>query len=155
MPLELPLPYATYSRASNQHTYDSSFCLTVPHLTLIGDAIVNTNGVIERFDQSLKCEHLYQREIDTAAELADEVATTSRSATRSGRAIPWAGASRSPCTLPGHTYFRALAFNFPDTRHRPIARRTASALFVVSSPRYPSAGSPFAPTCAARQLHNA
>jgi transposase InsO family protein len=32
-----------------------------------------TNGVVERFNQSLKYEHLYQREIDQAAELAEEV----------------------------------------------------------------------------------
>ena len=33
-----------------------------------------TNGVVERFHRSLKYEHLYQREIANAAELADEVA---------------------------------------------------------------------------------
>ena len=33
-----------------------------------------TNGVVERFNQSLKYEHLYQREIDQAATLAEEVA---------------------------------------------------------------------------------
>lgn len=32
-----------------------------------------TNGVVERFNQSLKYEHLYQREIDHAATLAEEV----------------------------------------------------------------------------------
>jgi putative transposase len=32
-----------------------------------------TNGVVERFNQSLKYEHLYQREISQAAELAEEV----------------------------------------------------------------------------------
>jgi hypothetical protein len=32
-----------------------------------------TNGVVERFNQSLKYEHLYQREIDQAATLAEEV----------------------------------------------------------------------------------
>jgi putative transposase len=32
-----------------------------------------TNGVVERFTQSLKYEHLYRREIDQAAELAEEV----------------------------------------------------------------------------------
>jgi transposase InsO family protein len=34
----------------------------------------NTNGVVERFHESLKYEHLYQREIANAAELAEEVA---------------------------------------------------------------------------------
>jgi transposase InsO family protein len=33
-----------------------------------------TNGVVERFNRSLKYEHLYQREIANAAELAEEVA---------------------------------------------------------------------------------
>lgn len=33
----------------------------------------NTNGVVERFHRSLKYEHLYQREIANAAELAEEV----------------------------------------------------------------------------------
>ena len=33
-----------------------------------------TNGVVERFHQSLKYEHLYQREIEQAATLAEEVA---------------------------------------------------------------------------------
>jgi putative transposase len=33
-----------------------------------------TNGVVERFNRSLKYEHLYQREIADAAELAEEVA---------------------------------------------------------------------------------
>lgn len=33
-----------------------------------------TNGVVERFNRSLKYEHLYQREIGDAAELAEEVA---------------------------------------------------------------------------------
>ena len=33
-----------------------------------------TNGTIERFHQSLKYEHLYQREIANAAELTEEVA---------------------------------------------------------------------------------
>jgi putative transposase len=32
-----------------------------------------TNGVVERFNRSLKYEHLYQREIGQAAELAEEV----------------------------------------------------------------------------------
>jgi transposase InsO family protein len=32
-----------------------------------------TNGVVERFHRSLKYEHLYQREISQAAELAEEV----------------------------------------------------------------------------------
>jgi putative transposase len=32
-----------------------------------------TNGVVERFNQSLKYEHLYQREIGQAVELAEEV----------------------------------------------------------------------------------
>lgn len=32
------------------------------------------NGVVKRFHRSLKRERLYQREIDTAAELAEEVA---------------------------------------------------------------------------------
>jgi len=32
-----------------------------------------TNGVVERFNRSLKYEHLYQREIDQAATLAEEV----------------------------------------------------------------------------------
>jgi putative transposase len=32
-----------------------------------------TNGVVERFNQTLKYEHLYQREIDQAATLAEEV----------------------------------------------------------------------------------
>ena len=32
-----------------------------------------TNGVVERFNQSLKYEHLYRSEIDHPAELADEV----------------------------------------------------------------------------------
>ena len=34
----------------------------------------NSNGVVERFHESLKYEHLYQREIANAAELAEEVA---------------------------------------------------------------------------------
>jgi putative transposase len=34
-----------------------------------------TNGVVERFNRSLKYEHLYQREISQAAELAEEVAS--------------------------------------------------------------------------------
>jgi transposase InsO family protein len=34
----------------------------------------NTNGVVERFHRSLKYEHLYQREIANAAELAEEIA---------------------------------------------------------------------------------
>jgi putative transposase len=33
-----------------------------------------TNGVVERFNQTLKYEHLYQREIEQAATLAEEVA---------------------------------------------------------------------------------
>ncbi len=33
-----------------------------------------TNGVVERFNRSLEYEHLYQREIETAADLAEEVA---------------------------------------------------------------------------------
>lgn len=32
-----------------------------------------TNGVVERFNQSLKYEHLYQREVDHAATLAEEI----------------------------------------------------------------------------------
>ena len=32
-----------------------------------------TNGLVERFKQSLKYEHLYQRDIDHAATLAEEV----------------------------------------------------------------------------------
>jgi len=44
-----------------------------------------TNGVVERFNQSLKHEHLYQREINHAATLAEEVAVFSaRCSTRSG-----------------------------------------------------------------------
>ena len=38
-----------------------------------------TNGVVERFHQSLKYEHLYQREIEQAATLAEEVAEFLRS----------------------------------------------------------------------------
>jgi transposase InsO family protein len=34
---------------------------------------VGGNGVVERFHESLKYEHLYQREIDNAAELAEEL----------------------------------------------------------------------------------
>ena len=35
---------------------------------------VGGNGVDERYHASLRYEHLYQREIDTAADLAEEVA---------------------------------------------------------------------------------
>ncbi|MCX6373949.1 MAG: hypothetical protein NTX16_12900 [Actinobacteria bacterium] len=36
-----------------------------------------TNGVIQRFTQSLECEHLSQREIDHATTLAEEVERSS------------------------------------------------------------------------------
>ena len=38
----------------------------------------DTNGVVERFNQTLKYEHLYQREIEQAATLAEEVANLLR-----------------------------------------------------------------------------
>lgn len=37
--------------------------------------VPQTNGVVERFNQSLKYEHLYRHEIDHPAKLADEVAS--------------------------------------------------------------------------------
>src|SRR5665647_1629384 len=49
-----------------------------------------TNGVVERFSQTLKYEHLYQREIDQAAAFAEEVEIAcSPSTTRCDPVKPW------------------------------------------------------------------
>jgi hypothetical protein len=64
-----------------------------------------TLSVVERFHPSLKCKHLQQREIDTAAELAEEVATclSLYNETRPHEAL--ASGGRLSCTAVSHTCF--------------------------------------------------
>lgn len=56
------------------------------------------SGVVERFHRSLKYEHFYQREIDTAVELAEEVDAYLALANEIGPHTTLDSSERSPCT---------------------------------------------------------